>query len=131
MKLWSMSNVCAELGPDWTRWKECLKNIFNSFEFMTKKRHPYISFGGLLKYILQHALAKFQPSCNSQNTSQNTTNTCIFTLLSLGLLHCTINVAIDINSAPPAINHTSETLNPVRGTTTPLPCFQTDIVEPY
>ena len=32
------------------------------------------SFGGLLEYILQHALAKFQPAttCNSQNTSQNT-----------------------------------------------------------
>ena len=48
------------------------------------KNHPYkttkyfrfdgFSFGGPLEYILQHALAKFQPAttCNSQNTSQNT-----------------------------------------------------------
>ena len=59
---------------------KCLKNILNNFEFMTKN-HPYkttkfdgFSFGGLLEYILQHALAKFQPAttCNSQNTSQNT-----------------------------------------------------------
>ena len=60
---------------------KCLKNILNNFEFMTKN-HPQkdyfsldgFSFGGLLEYILQHALAKFQPAttCNSQNTSQNT-----------------------------------------------------------
>ena len=63
---------------------KCLKNILSNFEFMTKN-HPYkikmdyfsldgFSFGGLLEYILQHALAKFQPAttCNSQNTSQNT-----------------------------------------------------------
>ena len=37
-------------------------------------RFDGFSFGGLLEYILQHALAKFQPAttCNSQNTSQNT-----------------------------------------------------------
>ena len=60
---------------------KCLKNILNNFEFMTptKPQNNYFrfdgfSFGGLLEYILQHALAKFQPAttCNSQNTSQNT-----------------------------------------------------------
>ena len=37
-------------------------------------RFDGFSFGGLLEYILQHTLAKFQPAmtCNSQNTSQNT-----------------------------------------------------------
>ena len=34
-ELWSMSNVCAELAT----W-DCLKNILNNFEFMTKN-HPY------------------------------------------------------------------------------------------
>ena len=63
------------------------ENILNNFEFMTKKpplqnhkikmhyfRFDGFSFGGLLEYILQHTLAKFQPAmtCNSQNTSQNT-----------------------------------------------------------
>ena len=40
-------------------------------------RFDGFSFGGLLEYILQHALAKFQPAttCNSQNTSQNTQKT--------------------------------------------------------
>ena len=59
---------------------KCLKNILNNFEFMTKTTPTNyfsldgFSFGGLLEYILQHALAKFQPAttCNSQNTSQNT-----------------------------------------------------------
>ena len=51
-----------------------LKQVYDQKPPPIKMHYFRFSFGGLLEYILQLALGKFQPAttCNSQNTSQNT-----------------------------------------------------------